>query len=83
MVYEKIPFDTVRQIVLNIFNSSDKNQDFSLSPDAIHTLAESSGIQLEWLPIVNWTECFDLDTYEYSSKDFLEIAFAKAQPSAG
>ena len=83
MTYEKISFTIVRQLIEEIFESKNNSADLDLTPDSIHKFAELSGIQLKWRPILNWADCFESNSYEYTDKDFLEIAFAKVKTSNG
>ena len=83
MIYEKISFTIVQQLVERIFENENNSADLKLIPDSIHRFAEFSGVQLKWRPILNWANCFESNTYEYTDQDFLEIAFAKVKPSSG
>jgi hypothetical protein len=83
MIYEKVSFANVRQFIERIFESKKITGSLNLTPDSIHKFAELLGIQLKWRPILNWTDCFENNTYEYTDQDFLEIAFAKVKPSSG
>lgn len=83
MIFEKIPFATVIKFVEKIFDNNTGIEGLRLTPESIHQFAASSGIQLKWRPILNWENCFDYNTYEYTEQDFLDIAFAKTQPSGG
>ena len=78
MIYEKISFTIVQQLVERIFENENNSADLNLTPDSIHRFAEFSGVQLKWRPILNWTNCFVNNTYEYTDQDFLEIAFANS-----
>ena len=82
-IYEKITFESVRQLIEKIFQGQNTVSNLNLGPDSIHKFAELSGIDLKWRPILNWGNCFEDNTYEYSVQDFLEIAFAKVKPSSG
>ena len=77
MTYEKISFATVRQLIEEIFENENNRADLNLTPDSIHKFAELSGVQLKWRPILNWADCFESNSYEYTDQDFLEIAFKK------
>jgi hypothetical protein len=78
MGYKKVTFASVEQEIGKIFNNHDNEQHFNLTPDSIHTFAKHSGVILKWLPILNWNNCFEFHTYEYTDKEFLEIIFANA-----
>ena len=83
MTYEKLPLEVAELNVKEIFGHDNNGLHLNLTPDSIGKFAEQSGVHLKWRPIVNWLECFQFNTYEYSDEDFLEIAFAKVKPSSG
>ncbi|MEO7533664.1 MAG: hypothetical protein ABIU30_07460 [Ferruginibacter sp.] len=83
MIYEKLRLAMVELEIKKIFGNDNNGQKLNLTPDSIGEFAEQSGVRLKWRPIINWLECFQFNSYEYSDEDFLQIAFAKVKPSNG
>lgn len=83
MIYTKLSFEIVDLEIKKIFKNDTYGRQLNLRPDSIASFAKEYGVELKWRPIVNWFECFQFNTYEYTDQDFFEIAFAKVNPSNG
>lgn len=83
MIYEKVSFDFIRKIVERIFGNENSAYQLALTPESINEFAALSGVKLKWQPILNWVNCFEHNTYEYTEQEFLNIAFLNINHSHG
>lgn len=74
----RIKFETIRKEILTIFPSASLNT-WDLTPDSIHQLAATQGIDLDWRGIPNWTD-FEAGRIDYDENQFLNFAFYKHTP---
>ena len=64
MIYKELPISKIKNAILDIFPKANQ-ADFHLTPDDIHFIALSSGVQMKWKEISWWSD-FLLDNYNDS-----------------